>query len=954
MRKLSLVFLCTSLAAFAQTQANTGQIEGLVADPSGAAVASATVQIRHLDTNQVRIGKTDAAGFYRAALLQIGSYELTIEAAGFAAYKQSGIGLSTGQILTVNAKLAVAGTQQEVVVRADAALVEPTQVANSRAVNEIDIENLPNLSRSELNFAFLQPFINGNRPREYEAPRLDIGGLARRTNYQVDGFQNSAAQQKSYRVIIFSTAALQETQVVSFGASAESGRTGGGVVNNIIKSGTNRLRGQASWLTSRVALNARPFGASPGIHPSGNVWSGAVGGPIQRDRLFFFASYEASRRAFPRSLGFTNPAVRANAAILGLTGAEVDVLPSEFNPQLWLGKFDWRPGTRHSFALRANTFRELFAARDPGGLTVLSSSNGAIFNEAAVAFAWTFTISPSTVNEFRSQLADRFSRRRPVAPPGLNTLPRTSVSGVAIFGYPSGLTANREKIWEWSDNLMHQRGSHQLKAGFNIVVSPLNFEDQLIPQFSFGGLPASGSRPAVSALDEYRWTLEGRIDPATERPFTYTQLTVAFGERQMRYYQGYYGVYVQDQWRATPNLTLHYGLRWETVAPPEGDPASPHPFTRGFNRDTNNLAPRFGFALAPRGSTRTAIRGSYGLYFDAPQSNYYRNALTNNGQRQITVQIAGAAAGAPLYPNYPTSPAGLAAVRPSLNVIDPQLPWMYVQQAQLGVQRELMPDLALTVTYALTRGTKIPVVQNINLAPAIGTLADGRALYSSARINPQYNNISMITAGGNSNYNGLGVNLNKRYRKGYQFNLSYTWSHALDNAPESGISGGSEQPQDTFNRRAEYGNSLTDVRHVLNASAVVRTISKNRILGGNQFSLFFFARSGTAYDVRSGTDLNRDSVNNDRPPYFGRNLGRGPASTQTDLRYSRIFKLPREGMRLQFIAEAANVFNTPIPESTNGAFNRTWGTGTTPNRTFGAIIAYHEMRRMQLGLRFDF
>ena len=212
----------------------------------------------------------------------------------------------------------------------------------------------------------------------------------------------------------------------------------------------------------------------------------------------------------------------------------------------------------------------------------------------------------------------------------------------------------------------------------------------------------------------------------------------------------------------------------------------------------------------------------------------------------------------------------------------------------------------------------------------------------------------MITAAGSSNYNALGINLNQRFRRHYQFNLSYTWSHALDNAPETGIAGGSEQPQDTFNRRAEYGNSLADVRHVLNGSAVFRPKLNSRILNNNQVALFFFARSGSTFNALAGTDLNKDSVNNDRPDFFGRNIGKGPASRQFDVRYSRFFRLRREGVKAQFTAEAANVFNTPVQDSTNAFINRVWGTGPTPVATFRDIIARHEMRRIQLGFRLDF
>ena len=177
-------------------------------------------------------------------------------------------------------------------------------------------------------------------------------------------------------------------------------------------------------------------------------------------------------------------------------------------------------------------------------------------------------------------------------------------------------------------------------------------------------------------------------------------------------------------------------------------------------------------------------------------------------------------------------------------------------------------------------------------------------------------------------------------------------AHALDNSPEYGIAGGSEYPQDNYNRRAEYGNALTDVRHVLNASAVVRPRPNNKLLDNNQLALFLFVRGGATFNILSGADLNRDSRNNDRPYFFGHNTGKGPASTQTDVRYSRFFRL-REGWKGQFTAEAANVFNTPVPDSTTTFINRTWGTGATPVATFRNILSRHEMRRLQLGLRVD-
>ncbi|HXG55429.1 MAG TPA: TonB-dependent receptor, partial [Vicinamibacterales bacterium] len=748
----------------------------------------------------------------------------------------------------------------------------------------------------------------------------------------------------------------------SYGASAESGRTGGpGLVNNIIKSGTNKVKGTARVTTYRKAFNAVPYGSRDGNEPDGNTFAGGVGGPVRRDRLFYFASYEASKRAFPVSLGFRSEAARDNAARLGFTGDEIDVLPSTFNPQLWLLKLDWKPHAAHNVALRGNTFREFFAARDPGGTTVLSSSNGAIFNEGAVALGLTSALSPRIVNEFRTQIADRLTRRRPVVAPGPDTLPTTTVSGVATFGFPGGLTANREKIIEFSDNVSWTSGAHQVKTGFNIIESPLRFEDQLNASFTFGALTSNAQRPAVTALDNYLNARAGLIDPSTGRPYTYTQLSVAFGDPILTYSVRYYGVYAQDEWRLLPNVTLNYGLRWETVEPPTADQTSPHELSRQFRQDRNNFAPRLGFAWAPDSSSRTAVRGSYGLHFDAPQANYYRNVLQQNGQAQFNATVTGTAAGAPVYPNVPTSAAGLTTARSSISVMDPDFEWMRVHQAQVSVARALTEDTSLTATYAFTKADQIPVIINVNLSPPIGTLSDGRNLYNStARLDARFNNINMVQAVGRSNYNGLGLNMNKRFGRGsrallrgLQFNLAYTWSHALDDAPESGISGGSELPQDSFDRAADYGPALSDVRHVFNASAVFRPRARNALLDNNQISMILFARSGNVFDARAGTDLNRDSVNNDRPPFFGRNAFTGPSSVQLDMRYARFFRLA-ERYKAQLLIEAANLLNRPNPDGANAAVNRTYGTGAEPVASFGNVIRFREMRRVQLGLRFDF
>lgn len=920
---------------YAQTQSNTGQIDGRVSEAGGAAVKLAQVSIRNLDTNLYREIVADGDGRYRAPFLPIGDYDIAIQAPGFAHYRLTGLALSTGQLVSLEHKLGPISSQQSIVTPGETPMVEATQSSTSRALNAIEIRNLPNLARNELQFAVLQPFINANRPREYEAPRFDIGGLARRVNFQIDGFENTTSQQKSYRVTRLGPTSVDETQILTFGANAEYGRSSGGVINNITRSGTNLLHGQFEYLLSRTIFNAVPYGSSGAVKPFADIGAFGLGGALLRDKLFVFVSNESSRRAFPSPLGFTDPVARADVERLGFGGKEIDLLPSNFNPTLWLVRLDYRPVPRHTLILRGNTYREFNAAQAPGGTTVLSASTGALTNTYAVAAMWTWLISPSLIHEVRTQVADRYSVRKPYRTPDSDTLPTTILTGVATFGYPNNVTANREQIQEISDNLSFNRAEHLFKTGLNLIHSPVFYEDALNPVFLFAGAPD------LSPVDQYLGTIHRNINPVTGRRYTYTQLQLSFGTPRLGYSQSYLGAYVQDSWRVRSNLTINYGLRYETMYVPAAPASAPNTLSRQLPSDRLNLAPRLGIAWLPRGNPRMAVRLSYGVHFDAPAGNAFRNSLIENAVNQVTVEIEGNSPGAPAYPFYPRSNNGAVRVKPSLSVFSPDFRWMNAQQLQIGIVRELTQDTSVTLMFASLRGSKIPVLQNVNLDPItpFAPLADGRPVYTPRRLDPAFNNIFELTSAGNSNYNALGIQVVKRMRRYAQFNVSYTWSHALDNAPETGVTGGSEQPQDSYNRRAEYGNSITDVRHVLNASSILRWHEF-------QLATFFFARSGTTYDVRAGADLNHDTVNNDRPLYYGRNVGKGPASVQVDARLSRSFRL--EGLwpraRLEGFAESANLLNSPIPDSTNAFLNR---------KNF-TILSWHEMRRIELGIRLFF
>jgi hypothetical protein len=288
------------------------------------------------------------------------------------------------------------------------------------------------------------------------------------------------------------------------------------------------------------------------------------------------------------------------------------------------------------------------------------------------------------------------------------------------------------------------------------------------------------------------------------------------------------------------------------------------------------------------------------------------------------------------------------------------------------ITRELTPNLGLTVGYLYTKGTHLPVYRNINLIPSGQTLADGRPIFGTNHINPLFNNISMAESVGGSNYNGLNVSLNKRFAGGYEFFASYTWSHALDDAPEqnvldvpTGTSGTNLAPADPTNRRRDYGNSLSDRRHVFTSSAVLNpsftTGSKalNAIGNNNRLAFMFVARSGDIFNEGSNQVLNKDPTIPaalQRPLFIGRDTIRGQRVFQMDMRYSRVFPI-RERWKPEFFAEAWNVFNHSNVSGSGSGLNTNATVDATGRilapPTFAAINAL-DPRLLQLGFKLSF
>jgi hypothetical protein len=391
---------------------------------------------------------------------------------------------------------------------------------------------------------------------------------------------------------------------------------------------------------------------------------------------------------------------------------------------------------------------------------------------------------------------------------------------------------------------------------------------------------------------------------------------------------------VQDEWRVRPDLTVNAGLRYDLQFLP--DP---------INTDTNNIAPRVGFAYSP-GNRKTVVRGSFGLYLDRGPLRATSNALQRDGSKYIVVQLAPSQVGAPTFPNVLTVQPSTLPTRPNITTIDPNIETSYSGQTNVQVERELPGDAVISVGYLHLRGLHIIASRNVN----VPTVPASAGVPNLGRPNSSWGNISRFEGAGVSFYNGLVVSFNKRAGSWASVRASYTLSKTRDDAGNFFFS----TPQNNFNLRDDLGLSDNDQRHRLVVSGTFETPPGKRegfrrVIDGFALSYIFTYASRLPFNILLGSDRNFDTNINDRPLGVGRNTGRGFDYASFDLRLRRSFRLT-ERLSMDLTAEGFNLFN----RSNLGVPNNTFGSGTTPNATFGQATLAFDPRQFQFGLKFNF
>jgi hypothetical protein len=989
----------TTLTTPAQSQATTGNIEGRVIDPNGAVIPGASVTATNMATGFERSATADGDGNYRIILLPPGAYNVRATASNFSPAQAANVIVTVGGKTTLELMLAVGGASETITVTSEAPAVETTRTSVATTINERAIENLPINGRNFQDFATLSPAV----VRDPRGGDLSVGGQRGTFNsLQVDGVDNNntffgqalgrGGVRPPYQ---FSEESVQEFQVNQNGFSAEFGRAGGAVINVVTKSGTNQFHGGLFEYFRDESLNANdPVTKAnqarrnqPNKRPPAKIhqFGGRLGGPIVRNRAFFFFTYDGQRADVPQVLDVPNLST-APAAAQAILLPKLVTYQVGRNQNVFLGKADISLNTSNQLTLRYN--HQGFTGRNNennGPLSVEEHSGDSIVKSDTFSGTLASTLTTKVLNELRFQFA------RDKEPGEANSAQPEAVIGT---GAGTNLSIGRNnfsprettiKRVQFIDNLSYVRGSSNFKLGFDF-----NFDRIL--NFFPGLLSGSYTFPSYTAF-------------ANNAPTAYTQNFAGPGTSGGTTEPNIseYAFYVQDDWRATPNLTLNLGLRYDyqkLACPPVRNP-DPLLLNNGIDtsacpKDKNNLAPRLGLSYAP--DARTVIRGGYGIYYNRTPAIILGTAHSQNGINVtgINLNAAGIAAAGLVYPNILTAPPPGVASNPNLFLFAPDYVQPYVHQARLGVEREVWNDLSLSATYLLYKGVNLTRTRDINLAaPAALTLTgpDGRAYtferFSSARpisrpagTGVSYNRISIFESEARSLYNGLALQATQRLRRGFQFIAAYTLSKAEDDRPDQTIvvvgADDAKIVQNQLNPDADYGRADTDVRHRFVFSPVYEwgriNWSENAVARA-LFSHYTFStiaqfQSGVPYSALVSGDPNNDGNRaNDRLPGTVRNQFTTPSVYQFDARLTRNIPLT-ETARIRLILEAFNIFNRANVALVNNTFfnfsTAGGGTLTLPSattafgtpRTFSSpasgTTTFVTPRQLQLAVKFDF
>jgi outer membrane receptor protein involved in Fe transport len=972
--------VAASIVPSARAQSATGSIEGAVVDQTGAVMPGVTVTVVQTATGLTRTAVSDANGLFRIPLLPPGVYDVATELSGFTPRKLPELMLNVGQTATLRIQMAVLGIAETVNVSGGTPIIETSRSQVSSTITETSVQNLPVNGRNFIDFALLTPGVT----RDVRTGDISFAGQRGTLNsLVVDGADNNntffgqavgrtGSGRAPYQ---FSQDAVKEFQVNSNSFSAEYGRAGGAVINVVTKSGTNDLRGSIFEFYRDKALNANNAINELNNRPKSpyhyNQFGGTLGGPLRPNRDFFFFNYDGQRNTQPNVVFLNLPTNTPGDAATQAGIARLQPLAESWNRTLdqdvFLFKTDHELNDTNRLSFRYNQQNFTGEGFENGGAQNSIEHTGAsLVKTNTFNASWTSIIGTTFFNELKFQLA---RDKEPGLANSANPEAVVQEAGTTVLTIGRNNFSPREttiKRWQLADTMTWLRGQHKFKSGFDFQFDDIlnNFPGFFSGSYTFRSLASfAGGRPS-GTNEFYQQNFQG---PGTTGPETHPNIRE-------------YSFFAQDEWRLRSDLTVNMGLRYDlmkTDPPPVHNPdaqlASADIDTSRLDADTNNWGPRLGIAWSPS-SGKLAVRGGWGLFYGRTPSIMLGTAHSNNGINIVSLTFTGDAV--PTYPNsFGQIPTGGAAARPSIFYIDRDFANSRLMQANAAAEWEVRRDTSLTVTYLFVDGANLPRSIDRNLGtPSTRTFAVAGSgdtfpyhFFGADRSFANFTRVIGFESTAESRYNGLTVELNRRFSNHLQYRAAYTLGKVEDTVPDAtavvpGNAGDDvKYASNPANFEADRTVGNNDQRHRLVLSGIYDTNGFDKLQGvmgalvrNWSFSVILTAQSGQPYTARVGAvDLNGDgNTRNDIAPGTVRNQFRLPSIVTFDPRITR--EIPMGPTRLQLIWEAFNLFNRDNISGVDATYYSVAGTTLTRTTTFGRPLVSTGERIMQLAVKISF
>ncbi|MBS1821638.1 MAG: TonB-dependent receptor [Acidobacteria bacterium] len=948
---LSAVWAASSIVCVAQTS-STGTVNGTVSAPDGNPVSGATVTLTGID-GPARAVSSSADGSFLLKELPSGSYTLKAAAAGFSPHEESPVIVAVGRTTHLSIRLAVAGAQQTVTVSAAPLSFDTSQTSSVVNIDRDRVEELPIPSRNYLSFVLLSPQVAAANPALQQqglvqnTGSFSFGGLRPGSNAVYLDEVNDNDEYSGGSRTQLSPEAISDFQIVNHGFSAQSGGGAGGSIDVQTRSGLNRIHGDAFVFVQNGALNATPpLGLNPSKPDESRVRAGAaLGGPMQRDRMFYYVAAEQeiargedTNDLKPSTLSAINAALKQHGPLPDLT-LHGGFFPTTDQETELSGRVDRTLTTRQAVMLRYafTNGRNVNDAFHTDELTDWTARGSSFIADNSLNGTLTSTVSSVFLNKLSFELAQRRAVQRTNQASG----PGILIPGVALLGTPySGNGRRFETHLELADSVSLQRRRHlfQLGGRADRVALRTRVTDGSQGFFAFASLAALQA---------------GNADFFSQ----------SFGNFNTNLSAVRFAAFAQDHWTNSSSLTLDYGIRYEYNRLPSSLP-----------QDALNFSPRLGLAWTPWKST--VVRTGFGIFYDRFQIATINRLLEFDGAHSFSQIVEDTAAATLFQQNGSISSSALPGVAPSIWRAQSGLRNPYSEVASFSVEQALPLETTLTAEYQSVHGVRLGRAGNINLAsPVLLTAANaaavgissptpqqlGRPAFTASRIDPAFDAINQFATSAHSSFNGATITLNRQFQDDLQVLAGYTFSKTIDDA-----SSDAEQPQNPSALHDERARSLQDQRHRFTLSGLwligpdlgdPLDAAKNahpgpimKALTGLEFAPVVSISSGFRSNPVTGLDSNREHILPfaARPLGYVRNSLSGPVRVDVDLRVLKM--IPIAGGHLDLVAESFNLLNHRNVSLLNTAF----GLGAQRAPGFASPIAASTARRIQFSLDYEF